>query len=183
LVAGVVVHGLLIPWIEEDGTIAGIKFRDLTWIVQHRTFVEPKELKSRRYRVVYRTDRATVYPNLDAIKPGEPVIVVEGELDALLVRQESAGLWNSVTLGSASRHPTPEVLGALRKASEVFVGLDSDDAGEGAKKDATKWPSWMGRIKPPGGKDWTEAHQKKLYIRGFLTVEFAGLSTPRISGL
>ena len=67
-----------------------------------------------------------------------------------------------ITLGSAVRGPSPEILEAVKRASRVYLSLDSDPTGE--KAAATRWPGSFERVIPPSGKDWTEYHQNKGYL-------------------
>lgn len=66
-----------------------------------------------------------------------PVVVTEGELDALLLWQESAGRLAVVTGTGGAGTPPPDV-SALR-GREVWVAYDNDDAGrKGAEKFAAR---------------------------------------------
>ncbi len=97
-------------------------------------------------------------------------------MEALLVGQESEGLGAAISLGSASADPTPEIMEAAGRASKLYAALDADPTGnEAASRWESHWPGRFERITPPAGKDWTEAHQKKIYLRGFWQEVFAGL--------
>ena len=52
-------------------------------------------------------DGPRVYPSLAIVRPGAPLILVEGELDALLLGQELGERAAVVTLGSASAASGP----------------------------------------------------------------------------
>jgi 5S rRNA maturation endonuclease (ribonuclease M5) len=58
-----------------------------------------------------------------------PVLLVEGELDCLLARQELGDLVQAITAGSASDRLPQEVMASLA-CKEVIVALDADDAGD-----------------------------------------------------
>jgi hypothetical protein len=60
----------------------------------------------------------TLY-NMDRVRAGTPTVLVEGELDALTIMQETGG-----------------AVAAVATASTVLVAYDSDEAGEAA---ATWW--------------------------------------------
>jgi hypothetical protein len=113
------------------------------------------------------------------ILPGRPAIVTEGELDALLVAQETAGRAGVVTLGSASGEVDPGVLGALLPASPWLIALDADDAGDRA---AAKWAECSDRcvrVRPPGpGKDWTDVHAGGRNRIGYYFGRHLGTSVP-----
>lgn len=68
--------------------------------------------------------------NVDDIAVGKPVVLVEGEIDALSVMQAAsiAAVATGSTSGSRRRRWVIE----LMKASEVLIAFDSDEAGEKA---------------------------------------------------
>ena len=88
-------RGVVIPWFERD-RLALVKIR------------QPEGTKP-KYVEAFR-DRPRVFPDPEAIEPGRPLVVVEGEFDALLLRQELRDLATVVTLGSASSRPDPAIL-------------------------------------------------------------------------
>jgi hypothetical protein len=150
---------LYIPWAENDGRrLVGLKKR----------LMGPTPAGT-RYAWVYR-DNPTVYPDPAAIKPGKPLIVVEGEFDCLLIQQEIGDLATTITLGSASGRPGPAVLEAAALASRVFVATDNDPAGDEA---ATAWPAAT-RIVPPAGTDWTDVYLSGHDLRAFWTSAIGG---------
>ena len=89
-----------------------------------------------------------------------PLVVVEGELDAILLVQECPAV-NIAVLGSAGRKPNPkshhDFWQVFNKAQKVFLALDNDPTGE----QALEW--WLEQwehtvpLLPPRGKDVTEA--------------------------
>jgi Toprim-like len=135
--------GLFIPWID-----AG---RMVKLTVRQATGLEPK------YREVYR-DGPVCFPSPAAILPGVPLIVCEGEFDALLLAQELGEAARVITTGSAAFRPGPAVLEAARAASVVYAAHDADDAGDVA---ASAWDGSI-RVRPPVGKDWGEARRGGL---------------------
>jgi len=136
------VSGIVLPWLDGD-RLAMVKIRCLG------------EFKGAKYVEAYR-DQPGIYPNSAVIKSGRPLIVCEGELDALLLGQAIGELAAVVTLGSASARPEAAILGVMLAATPWFVATDADSAGDRA---AGGWPARAVRVKPPVGKDWTEAHQ------------------------
>ena len=68
--------------------------------------------------------------NVDDIQPNAPVVLVEGEIDALSVMQ-MAGV-AAVATGSTSGSRRYTWISTLMKASVVLIAFDSDEAGEKA---------------------------------------------------
>jgi hypothetical protein len=144
------VRGITIPWFDRD--------RLTLMKIRRPPGSEPKYVEGFR-------DRPRVYPTLDAIEPGNPLVVAEGELDALLLGQALGELAAVVTLGSASARPDPSTLGVMLAAVPWFIATDADEAGD---KAASGWPSRAIRVRPPEGtKDWTE-----LWHAGFNAIRY-----------
>ncbi len=134
--------GIVVPWFDRD-RLAMAKVRRLD-------DGKPK------YAEAFR-DRPRVFPPLEAIRPGLPLVVVEGEFDALLLHQLIVDFACVATLGSASDRRGADVLLPLLRCRPWFAAHDADDAGNRA----ASW--WIDRgavrVKPPApAKDWTEAH-------------------------
>jgi hypothetical protein len=142
-------RGWVIPWFDGD-RLTLVKIRQ----------PDPRDPP---YYEIFR-DRPGVYPSLSTIRPGRPLIVVEGEFDALLLAQELASLdIGVVTLGSASARPEGSTYLAMLAAPVWFIATDNDDAGN---KAAEAWPDRARRVRPPTGfKDWTEAHRAGIDLR------------------
>ena len=131
-------RGVVIPWFDGDR---------LTLVKLRRPGTT-----NPRYVEAFR-DRPTIFPCPAAVRPGRPLIIVEGEFDCLLLAQE---LGEAVlTLGSASIRPDSAILGAMLAAPRWFIATDADKAGDLA---ASGWPPRAVRIRPPEGKDWTAFH-------------------------
>jgi DNA primase len=141
--------GIVIPWFNKDALVL-VKVRRLG------SFNGP------RYLELFR-DHPTMYPSPSLVRPGKPLVIVEGEFDALLLGQELADLAVVVTLGSASARPEAAALDVLLDAPVWYVATDADQAGDVA---ADQWPDRVVRVRPPGPyKDWTEAHQAGVKLR------------------
>ena len=69
-------RGVVIPWFDGD-RLALVKLR------------QPEGTRP-KYVEVFR-DRPAIFPSPQAIERGRPVVIVEGELDALLLGQELRG--------------------------------------------------------------------------------------------
>jgi DNA primase len=141
--------GITIPWIDA-GRLMRIKVRRLG-LFQGAKYVEAF------------SDSPIVYPSMATIRPGAPLVIVEGEYDALLLGQELTGLASVITTGSTSNRPDPSLWLALARCSQLFVALDGDDAGNSA---AAEWSGRSVRVLPPATcKDWTEALQAGIDLR------------------
>jgi CHC2 zinc finger/Toprim-like len=133
--------GITIPWFDRD-RLALVKIRQPSGR-------EPK------YGEAFR-DRPGLYPAPASVRPGKPLVICEGEFDALLLAQELADFGAGVvTLGAASNHPAGAVLDLMLSSPVWWLALDADDAGD---KSAAKWPARARRVKPPR-KDWGEVHK------------------------
>lgn len=153
-------NGISIPWFGDDGRLALLKVRQLGGR-------EPRYIEAFRGR-----------PSLYApfgVRHGWPLIVCEGELDALLLAQELGHVASVVTLGSASGEPSPEALRAIRRAPRLFIATDADPAGD---KAATLWPSWTIRVSPEGGKDWGEVHARGFGRIAYIWGKFLSMGSP-----
>jgi hypothetical protein len=77
---------------------------------------------------------------------GQPVVVVESELDAILIHQEAGDLVCAVALGSASNKRDAKTADLLNAAPVVLVALDFDNAG------AEAWGWWRKTF--PSARRW-----------------------------
>lgn len=149
--------GLIIPWFDGD-RLAMVKVR------------QPADRKP-KYIEAFR-DGPRTYPSLRMVRPGAPLILVEGEFDALLLGQELGDSAAVVTLGSASSRSSPEVLWTLHAARPIYAAHDADPAGDRAAGD---WSTRAIRARPPDpDKDWTDVHRRggsriRVVWSGFLT--------------
>jgi hypothetical protein len=113
------------------------------------------------------------------VRPGKPLVIVEGEFDCLLLAQELADLAAVVTLGSASIRPEGPTHLAMLPAPVWYVANDADEAGD---KAASRWPARARRVRPPAPcKDWTEAFQYPINLRRWWTDRLGGIEAPALS--
>ena len=141
-------RGVVIPWFDGD-RLALVKIRQ-------------PEGREPKYAEAFR-DRPRVYPDPAVIEPGRPLVVVEGEFDALLLGQELRDLAAVVTLGSASSRPDLAARSEMQAAAPWYIATDADEAGD---KAADGWPAVARRVRPPVlFKDWTEAAQPGVNLR------------------
>jgi DNA primase len=141
--------GVVIPW-HDAGRLALVKIRPpAEWRERF-----PEDRRAPKYIEAFR-DRPALFPGPEAIRPGMPLIIVEGEFDAVLLGQELADLASVVTLGSSSSRPEGALYLAMLRCPRWYAALDADPAGNGA---AAEWPSRAVRVRPPielpAGKDW-----------------------------
>jgi len=130
-----------------------------------------------KYAEAYR-DRPTLFPGPGNIRPGRPIVVVEGEFDALLVGQALGELAAVVTSGSAASKPEPAAYEMMLQASPWYVAHDADKAGDLA---ASGWPARARRVRPPGAfKDWTEAAQAGVNLRRWWSDRLGGTEAPAL---
>ncbi len=75
-------------------------------------------------------DRLVIFPGLEVIALGRPLVIVEGEFVALLLGQELRDLAAVVTHGSASNRPELDLYQAMLAAPVWYVAHDADKAGD-----------------------------------------------------
>jgi hypothetical protein len=157
--------GIVIPWLE-SGRLTRIKVRRLG-LFRGTKYIEAFASGWR------------VYPGPEAIWPGKPLIIAEGEFDRILLAQELADLASVVTIGSASSRPEESTLLAMLRCPKWFIALDADKTGD---KAADNWPARAVRVRPPApDKDWTEAHQSGVALRRWWTDRLGGIEAPQRS--
>ncbi len=139
--------GVTIPW-HDAGRLTLVKIRQ-------------PEGREPRYVQAF-ADCPTLFPSMSSIRPGVPLVIVEGELDALLLGQELGELAAVITTGSASNGPSGRILTAALASPRWFAAHDADPAGD---KAAALWPARAIRVRPPAGKDWTDAHRAGVNLR------------------
>ena len=153
--------GIVLPWFDGD-RLSMVKIRQ-------PAARKPKYVEASR-------DRPGVYPTLAAIRPEAPLILVEGEFDALLLNQELGDLAAVVTLGSASAQLDERVRFELNRAKPIFAAHDADAAGDRA---AAGWSSRVIRVRPPApDKDWTDAARAGVNLRRWWSDRLAGIEQP-----
>ena len=154
--------GIVIPWLDGD-RLAMVKIR------------QPEGRKP-KYAEAFR-DRPSDLSGPEAIRPGMPLVIVEGEFDALLLGQELADLAGVVTTGSASS-PTPRdrLPGDAPLPSMVRRARCRPGWRQGRRRVAG--PSGPSQAPAPG-KDWTEAHQAGIDLRRWWLPWLDGTGTVR----
>jgi len=140
-------RGIVIPW-GDGSSVIGVNIRrpegDVTpdgepW--EQRKYQRAAGAGSPLYGVMW--------------KPPRPVVLVEGEFDALAITQSAGDLVNALATGSTSGARRAQWLRLLRSAPTVLVAFDAEEAGETAAREwlhvlpnAIRWH--------PHGKDAAE---------------------------
>jgi DNA primase len=176
-------RGIVIPWFDGD-RLTLVKIR------------QPEGRKPKYYEMFRspgtRSDPSGarspgIYPGRRVIRPGRPLVIVEGEFDCLLVGQELADLAAVVTLGSASARPGPGILGPLLAAAPWYIATDADEAGDVA---ASGWPARARRVRPPMLRphpldrvekpkaDWTDLYRHGVNLRRWWSDRLGGIEAP-----
>ena len=135
--------GVTIPW--RDG-------KRLTR-VKIRRFPNPDITP--KYAEAY-SDRPRIYPDPAVIRIGEPLVICEGEFDAMLLGQQLPEA-SVITLGSAGARTDLAVLSRMLASPRWFAALDADKASDSA---ASKFPARAIRVRPPD-KDWEKSTERE----------------------
>lgn len=132
--------------------------------------IDPKVIALRnpsnsKYMQVAEGDTNAVYWGMGQPPKGRPLIIVEGEFDALIVQQELGSRAGACTVGSASSQFSETALDAVAGCSGFILALDSDTAGRAATAKLTaqlkaRFPDKpLISTTPPGGyKDHNDAY-------------------------
>jgi DNA primase len=107
----------------------------------------------------------------DMLLPGDRVVLVESELDAILIHQETDGM-PVVAAGGARRSLGLRALQALLASPRVLIGYDADAAGDAGAEALQKVLRGSRRIRPPAGKDPTDYRQQGGDVRSWILAEF-----------
>ncbi|QPC83653.1 toprim domain-containing protein [Phototrophicus methaneseepsis] len=131
--------GITIPWMTGH-TIWGIKVR--------------RAAGQQRYQQVSGGNiRGSLYL-ADELQPGVPILLTEGEFDALIARQVGKGLISAVALGSAAhKHINPRWFPKFISAPSILICMDDDQAGQRAADQLSKLSQATRCIHVPQGKD------------------------------
>jgi hypothetical protein len=170
--------GVLVPWFDGDHLVLA-KVR--TWDAWREDFQrrQPGGKVPPKYLQVFSDPARThIFLGNGPIRPGRPLVVTEGEFDALVLGQALGDAATVVTLGSASARPGPRTLLKMLVAPEWYIATDADKAGETA---ANGWPGRARRVAPPWlYKDWTEAALGDVALDRWSRDVFAGIETPEL---
>lgn len=134
-------RGVVIPWADSEG-VSGVNIRRPAGDVQPGA---DEEWKGRKYQRAPGPS-APLY-GVQWIKDGNPIVIVEGEFDALAVAQVALDVCSPVATGSTGGARRSEWCNLLANAPAVLVAFDDEAAGESASltwiealPNATRWP-------------------------------------------
>ncbi len=135
--------GIVLPW-QTDDVIWNVKVR--------RAIGTPK------YLGVKGGGNAGLY-GADTLTPTRVALVVEGEFDCLIARQEAGDWLTPVTFGAASVHLSARWQTLLSRCSRVLVACDNDSAGQQATAHLLAGlPNAQAIPLPPDVKDLNALH-------------------------
>jgi CHC2 zinc finger/Toprim-like len=95
----------------------------------------------------------------DLVRPGDPLLVVEGEFDCLISWQVAGDLLCPVTLGSATNQVNPRWFAYLACARQALACYDNDKAGDQGYARLAALGCRLTRIAVPTGKDMTDFYK------------------------
>lgn len=131
--------GITIPWYADEN-IWGIKVR--------------RAVGQQRYQQVSGGNIKGCLYLADNIKPGLPLIITEGEFDALIVKQIAGEKMSIASIGSATnKRINPRWFPKLISAPSIMVRMDGDSAGQGAVEQISNLSQAVTCIQVPYGKD------------------------------
>ena len=166
--------GVVIPWFNGDRlTMVKIRPPD-AWRLRF-----PEAKRPPKYLECFRDpSRLVSFPSSATIRPGLPLVIVEGEFDALCLGEALGDLAAVITLGSASARPEPHALAPMLAAPRWYIATDADPAGD---KAADGWPARARRVRPPGSyKDWTEVKGGGVNLARWWRDILAGIESPEL---
>jgi hypothetical protein len=129
--------------------------------------------------------------NIDTLKPGSPVVLVESEIDALSVMQEASHVCACVATGGANKCFSARWIARLIQASYVLVSFDQDETreysvqewfrqDEAGERGADRWldvlPNAMRWV--PWAKDVNQMLQDGIYISPWVVLGLSLLTHP-----
>jgi len=143
------------------------------WYVKVRRPVPP--LAGPKYWQV-KGSKLTLF-GLDRLVGQREIVICEGELDALLLRQLAGDLADVIAVAGASQRPNAQALLRLAEYRRWIVAFDHDDAGaQGAD-----WWGFAARtrsVRPLQGKDLTDFHLAGGDLRSWIEFLLARESQP-----
>lgn len=181
-------RGVVFPWVRPgawfDATDGACELR---WVGANvRRLPEGNDLslpvpKGRKYLAFAGSERGHGYPWPEAMMPGKPALLCEGELDGLTAWQEAGWLANAVSFGGASQtRLSDDARAFLARCPDWLLLFDFDDAGDRAAKELLRrYPGRARRLYlPPGVNDLNDLHRSGASVRDWLRSEFARFGWP-----
>ena len=138
--------GITIPWYA-DQLIWGIKVR--------------RAAGQQRYQQVSGGNIKGCLYLADTIQPGLPLMITEGEFDALIIRQVAHDLVSVASIGSAANKCiNPRWFSKLISAPSILLRMDEDQSGQEAIFQIRNLSQAVKHIQVPEGKDINDFYQR-----------------------
>lgn len=148
-------RGIVIPWINEENEVIGIRFRRLPSDESDEArayYGVDKNGRINRYHSLYGSASQHFYA-AGVLFPGCDAVLLEGELDALVMMQALAAAEGTVVAlatGSTSWGRNAANIRLLNQCSQVLIAYNADEGGDKAAgywieqvKSARRWrPLW-----------------------------------------
>jgi DNA primase len=153
-------RGILIPWLIEE----------TPWKLNIRRSISRQQAEGGERKYIQVSGGTNALYGADTLAPNAPVVLVEGEFDALVITQEAIDLAGVVATGSTAGARHVYWIGKLALAGQVLVAFDNDEGGEQASAfwiDALN--SQVKRWRPFYG-DPSDMHKDGISIRDWLEV-------------
>jgi len=158
-------RGIVLPW-HVEGAL---------WRVNVRRPLAPWQSAAGQAKYVGPAGCANALYGADDLAAQRPSVLVEGEIDALTVRQCAGDLVAAVATGSTGGARRAAWVMRLSLAPAVLVAFDADPNGAGDQA-AAWWLSVLAnsrRLRPVGGKDVNAMHTAGIDVRAWV---LAGLA-------
>lgn len=149
-----VAPGIVLPWFA-DSQLYAVRIRTHTGQLAQMTGKDDSALDS-KYMSVRGSRQSAGFYHVDAIQADQPVLIVEGEFDALLASQQWPVV--AVTRGSAGDHRylDGKWIQRLQDVETLYALLDNDAAGQGAQAALSAQLPQLTPLSLPAGKDVTD---------------------------
>ncbi|HET8852742.1 MAG TPA: hypothetical protein VFN02_09455 [Ktedonobacteraceae bacterium] len=172
-------EGILIPWYA-DGHIWKLHIRRLSWLKDgDAKYVQVKGSREGLY-------------NVDTIRVDTPLVVCEGEFDALAGQQRCSDVASWVATGATTRARRDRWLARMGMASSVLVAYDEDVPDRSGKRageegvlywertlpHALRWPPWMHDV----NEMVQQGHDLRTWIELGLAVAAIALAPTAVGG-
>jgi hypothetical protein len=131
-------RGITIPWLSGSAL----------WRINVRRPVTPAQIAGGQPKYLGPAGFANALFNADSLDLHKPVVLVEGEIDALTVAQACGDTVAAVATGSTAGARREEWIDRLRQTPCVLVAFDHDENGAGDK--AAAW--WLTTL--PNARRW-----------------------------
>ena len=153
------------------GIVIPCEVAGVLWYVKTRRFDEQglPATDGPKYTQL-RGGRSALYGADDLRADGRPLVLCEGERDAMLVRQELSDLVDVTTLGGAGKEPDGRWCLRLLSYQRILVAFDSDDSGRQAAEKLTKLSQRMAPVKIPHGSDLADFHSAGGDLRALVNL-------------